>query len=183
MNAIFRTQTQRADTISLCNGADALVRPISPDDGAALVEFHRHLSDRSCFFRYLTPHPVLRAEEVRHLTCVNGVDRAALVVGVNGALVAVGHYDRLCDPRQAKVALVVGDAFQHQYIASELLRRLAHLARMAGVSQFKVEVLSEDATMLSVFREAGFALSSTCRSDTVEITMNIASNLETVPST
>jgi hypothetical protein len=54
---------------------------------------------------------------------------------------------------------------------------------MAGVSQFKVEVLSEDATMLSVFREAGFALSSTCRSDTVEITMNIASNLETVPST
>ena len=116
------------------------------------------------------------------MTCVDGVNRAALVVEVNGALVAVGCYDRLGDPRQAKVAIVVGQAFQHQYIASELLSRLAHLARMAGVSQFKTEVLCEDATMLSVFEEAGFALSSTHGSDTVEITMDITSNLETVLS-
>ena len=54
---------------------------------------------------------------------------------------------------------------------------------MTGVSQFKAEVLSEDATMLSVFEEAGFALSSTRGSDTVEMTMDITSNLETVPST
>ena len=117
------------------------------------------------------------------MTCVDGVDRAALVVEINGAFVAVGRYERLCDPRQAKVTFVVGDAFQHQYIASELLCRLAHLARMAGVSQFNAEVLSDDATMLSVFREAGFALSSTSGSDTVEIAMNITSNVAGVPST
>jgi N-acetylglutamate synthase-like GNAT family acetyltransferase len=183
MDATSRTLEHGADTISLCNGTGALVRPVSPDDGVALVEFHRHLSDRTCYFRYLTPHPFLRADEVRHLTRVDGVNRAALVVEVNGALVAVGRYDRLGEPRQAKVAIVVGDAFQHQYIAAELLGRLAHLARMAGVSQFKSEVLCEDATMLSVFQEAGFALSSTRGSDTVEVTMNITSNLETVPST
>jgi hypothetical protein len=183
MDATSRTQTYGADTITLCNGADAIVRPISPDDGPALVEFHRRVSDQSCFFRYLTPHPILQADEVSHLTCVNGVDRAALVVEVDGAFVAVGRYDRLCDPNQARVAIVVGDAFQHQYIASELLGRLAHVARMAGVSQFKTEVLCEDATMLSVFQEAGFALSSKRGSDTVEVTMNIDSNLEAVPST
>ncbi len=182
MDATSRSPEHETDTISLCTGTSADVRPISPDDGVALEEFHRQLSDRSCFFRYLTPHPYLRPDEVRHLTCVDGVNRAALVVEVNGALVAVGCYDRLGDPRQAKVAIVVGQAFQHQYIASELLSRLAHLARMAGVSQFKTEVLCEDATMLSVFEEAGFALSSTHGSDTVEITMDITSNLETVLS-
>ncbi len=183
MDAPFRTQSHRGDVISLCDGTDALVRPISPDDGAGLAEFHRNLSDRSCFFRYLAPHPALWADEIKHLTCVDGVDSAALVVEVSGALVAVGRYDRLCDPRQAKVAFVVGDAFQHQYIASELLSRLAHLARMAGVAQFNAEVVLEDATMLSVFREAGFALSSASGSDTVEIAMNIASNIDAVPST
>lgn len=174
MDALTRTQNHRVDTISLCNGIDAVVRPISPDDGPALVEFHRQLSDRACFLRYLSPHPVFRADEVEHLICVDGLNRAALVVEVNGAIVAVGRYDRLYDPKQAKVALVVGDAFQHQYIASELLCRLAHLARTAGVSQFAAEVLFEDATTLSVFREAGFALSSRRRSDIVEISMDIA---------
>ena len=183
MDATSRTLGHKADTMSLCNATDALVRPISPRDGAALMEFHRQLSDRACFFRYLGPHPTLRVDEVQYLTCVDGVDRAALVVEVNGALIAVGGYDRLCDPKQAKVAVVVGEAFQHQYIASELLCRLARLARIAGVSQLKAEVLSEDATMLSVFREAGFALSSTSRSNMVEITMNIASNPDTTPST
>ena len=61
MDAASRTQTHGADTISLCNGTDAVVRPISPDDGAALVEFHRRVSDQSCFFRYLTPHLILQA--------------------------------------------------------------------------------------------------------------------------
>lgn len=183
MDATPGTQAHVADTISLCNGTSALVRSVSPDDGVALVEFHRHLADRTCFFRYLSPYPFLRTDEVRHLTCVDGVNCAALVVEVNGALVAVGCYQRLGDPRQASVGIVVGEAFQHQYIASELLSRLAHLGRMAGVSQFKAEVLYEDATMLSVFEEAGFALSSTRGSDTIEITMDITSNLETVPST
>ena len=84
-----------ADTISLCNGTSALVRSVSPDDGVALVEFHRHLADRTCFFRYLSPYPFLRTDEVRHLTCVDGVNCAALVVEVNGALVAVGCYHDL----------------------------------------------------------------------------------------
>ncbi len=94
------------------------------------------------------------------MTCVDGVNRVALVVELNGALIAVGRYERLCDRRQARVGIVVADAYQHQYIASELLCRLAHFGRMAGVSQFKAEVLPENATMLSVFEEAGFPLSS-----------------------
>jgi N-acetylglutamate synthase-like GNAT family acetyltransferase len=79
------------------------------------------------------------------------------------------------DQTQAEVAFVVADAYQHHHIATELLHRLAHIARMAGMSEFKAEVLAENATMPSVFREAGFPLSSTCQWGTIEMTMGIAS--------
>ncbi len=180
MDADSATPMHHVDTITLCNGIEALVRPLSPNDDAALLEFCRHLPDRSRLLRYLSPQSVLSLNDVQRATCVDGVDRVALVVEVNGAIVAVGRYDRLCDPRQAEVAFAVADGYQHQYIASELLCRLAHVARVAGISQFKAEVLLEDATMGSVFREAGFPLSSTRQWDTVEMTLNITSNLEMV---
>ncbi len=169
------SQPPDGNVISLCNGITARVRAISPDDGPALEAFHGRLSDQSKYLRYLSPHPVLSAEEVAHLTCVDGVDRVALVAEVDGKLIAVGRYDRLRDHAQAEVAFVVADAYQHHFIATELLYRLAHEARMEGVSCFKAKVSSEDATMLSVFREAGFALlSSTPQWGTVELTLDIA---------
>ena len=165
----------RGEMMTLSNGTEARVRPITPNDGPALLEFHQNLSDRSRFLRYFSPHPVLSSKEVQHLTSVDGVDRVALVVEVNGELIAVGRYHRLSDQTQAEVAFVVADAYQHHHIATELLHRLAHMARQVGVSQFKAAVLVENATMLSVFREAGFPWSSTCQWGTVEMTMDIAS--------
>jgi GNAT superfamily N-acetyltransferase len=166
------------DVMSLSDGAEARVRPISPQDGPALVKFHRGLSDRSRFLRYFSPHPSLTADEVLHLTCVDGFDRVALVVELNHELIGIGRYERLGDPAQAEVAFVVADAYQHHHIATELLHRLARIARAAGVVQFKAEVLTENATMLSVFREAGFPVSSTLEWGTVELTIDIAPVLE-----
>ena len=171
--------TRRDEEIPLCDGTNALVRAISPDDGPALVEFHRLLSDRAHFSRYFSADTVLSAEEIRRLTCVDGWNRVALVVESNGVLIALGRYDRLRDPRQADVAFVVADAYQHQYIASELLCRLAHIARMAGVSQFRAAIAAENATMLAVFAEAGYPeSSSTPCGGPVEKTLDIVSSLQ-----
>ena len=122
--------------------------------------------------------PVLTFDEIQRLTCVDGWNHVTLVAENNGALIALGRYDRLPDPRQAEVAFAVADAHQHHHIASELLRRLAHVARMAGVSQFKAEVLPENATMLAVFEEAGFPVSSSMRRrGSIEMTLDIVSSL------
>jgi len=174
-----RTQAHGDEEIPLCNGTYALVRPVAPGDGPALVEFHRQLSGRAHFPRYFSQHPVLNFEEIQHLTCVDGWNRVALVAETNDALIAIGRYERLPDPLQAQVAFAVADAYQHQYIASELLRRLAHVARMADVSQFKAEVLPENATMLAIFEEAGFPVSSSiCRQGSTEMTLDIVSSLQ-----
>ena len=174
-----RTQVHSDEEIPLCDGTYSLVRPVSRDDGPALVEFHRQLSGRAHFPRYFPKGPVLTFDEIKQLTCVDGWNHVTLVAETNGALIALGRYDRLSDPRQAQVAFAVADAYQHQYIASELLRRLAHAARMAGVSQFKAEVLPENATMLAVFEEAGCPVSSSilCQGS-IEMTLDIVASIQ-----
>ena len=174
-----RTQAHADEEIPLCDGTYALVRPVSRDDGPALAEFHRLLSGRAHFPRYFSEDPVLNFDEIQDLTCVDGWNHVTLVAETNDALIALGRYDRLPNPRQAQVAFAVADAYQHQYIASELLRRLAHVARMADVSQFKAEVLPDNATMLAVFEEAGFPVSSSIhRRGSIEITLDIVSSLQ-----
>jgi len=49
MDSQSRAQALGNEEIPLCGGTYALVRPISPDDAPALVEFHRQLSGRSHF--------------------------------------------------------------------------------------------------------------------------------------
>ena len=173
------TQVHGDEEILLSNGTYALVRPVSRDDGPALVEFHRQLSVRAHFPRCFPEDPVLSFHQIRGLTCVDGWNHVTLVAETNDALIALGRYDRLPDPRQAQVGFAIADAYQQQYIASELLRRLAHIAKMAGVSQFKAEVQPENTTMLAVFEEAGFPVSSSIRGrGSVEMTLDIVSSLQ-----
>ena len=165
--------------LALCDGTNALVRPVSPDDGPALVEFHRHLTGQPHFPRYFSSRAQLDSEEVELLTCVDGWNHVVLVVESNETLIALGRYDRAGDQRQADVAFAVADNYQQQYIASELLYRLAHAARLAGVSRLIAEVRSENATMVSVFQEAGYPLAWSPRElGSTAMTLHIASGLQ-----
>ena len=99
-----RTQVHSDEEIPLCDGTYSLVRPVSRDDGPALGEIHRHLSGRAHFPRYFPKGPVLTFDEIKQLTCVDGWNHVTLVAETNGALIALGRYDRLSGPRQAQVA-------------------------------------------------------------------------------
>ena len=149
------------------------VRPIEPTDAAALLRFHAHLSDRSVQLRYFYPHRELGPDEVAHLTCVDGFDRAAFVVEHESEIIAVGRYDRLDDRCCAEVAFVVADEFQHHGLGTMLLQRLVENARRAQISEFRASVLAENTAMLAVFRQAGFPMTQTRACDVVELSMRI----------
>jgi RimJ/RimL family protein N-acetyltransferase len=149
------------------------VRPIAATDAAALLRFHAHLSPRSVHLRYFFPHPELQPNEVTHLTCVDGVNRAACVVEHDGEIIAVGRYDRLEDPRSAEVAFVVADEFQHHGLGTMLLERLTERARRIGIGEFKASVLAENSAMLAVFHGAGFPVTQSRTLDVVELVMEI----------
>jgi GNAT superfamily N-acetyltransferase len=161
------------ESITLAEGVTVTLRPIAPADAAALVEFHRLLSDRTVFLRYFYPHRALGTEEVEHLTRLDGRDRLALVVECAGELVAVGRYDRLAGHSEAEVAFVVADAFQHHGLGTLLLQRLARAARLVGITTFSADVLTENSRMLALFHASGFVTTSSVECGTVHLQMAI----------
>jgi RimJ/RimL family protein N-acetyltransferase len=135
-----------------------ILRPIRSDDALALIDFHRDLSPQSVYRRFFSVHPRLSPAEVERFTCVDAVDRLALVAEDDGRLIAVGRYDREPGTPEAEVAFVVADRFQHQGIAPLLLDALAAAAWPRGIRTFTAIVLPENRDMLDVFRHSGFVV-------------------------
>jgi GNAT superfamily N-acetyltransferase len=149
------------------------LRPIRPDDADLLVGFHSRLAPRSTYLRFFTFHPTLSAGEVERFTLVDYVDRLALVVEVEGKLIAVARLDRHVGTSEAEVAFVVADDYQHHGIGSLLLDELARAARARGITTFLADTLSENHTMLDVFRHSGFEMSTNTEYGTVTLRFGI----------
>jgi GNAT superfamily N-acetyltransferase len=145
------------------------LRPIRPDDGAMLIAFHRHLAPRSIYLRFFTFHPTLTEAEVQRFTCVDYVNRLALVAEIEGRLIAVARFDSKPGDVEAEVAFVVADEYQHHGIGSLMLDELARAARRRGITTFRADTLAENHTMLDVFRHAGFSISSSIDFGTVTL--------------
>jgi GNAT superfamily N-acetyltransferase len=152
------------------------VRAILPDDGKALITFHDHLSDRSCYLRFFSLHRHLSLKEVERFTRVDYRDRLALVAEHDGRLIAVGRYDRRPGSTEAEVAFVVADECQHHGIGSFLLDCLAEAARARGIATFVADTLEENLTMLRVFTHSGFPITRHCEYGTVAMRFSIALN-------
>jgi GNAT superfamily N-acetyltransferase len=150
------------------------IRPIRPDDGARLESFHRHLSKQSVYLRFFSYHPVLSPKEVERFTTVDYRNRMALIVECDTELVAVGRFDRTPDSAEAEVAFVVADEYQHHGIATLLLDELARTALERGITAFTASTLAENRTMLAVFFNSGFHVTSSRYSETITLEFSIA---------
>jgi GNAT superfamily N-acetyltransferase len=159
--------------VEVPTGATLHLRPIRSDDAGKLVEFHALLSFDSIYRRYFSLHPVLSANEVKHFTRVDYVNRLALVVEDNGELVAVGRYDRYPESTTAEVAFVVRDDYQHLGLGHRLLGALAAAAWERGITNFSAETLSSNHAMISVFRHSGFAVSTSSEFNETRVRFSI----------
>ena len=134
---------------ALRDGTRVLVRPIRPDDKAALSAGLVQLSDLSVHRRFLSPKPSFSSSELRYLTEVDGHDHVAFVVEMPTAparhVVAVGRWVRLADdPTTAEAAIVVADPLQGRGLGSLLADLLAREAVTQGVSRFSATMLSDN---------------------------------------
>lgn len=141
--------------VLLRDGSTMRVRPIRPDDAAALQAFHVAQSERSTYFRFFAPLRRLPERDLDRLVTVDHVDRVALVVTGGTSIVAVGRYDRVA-PDRAEVAFNVADTLQGRGLGSVLLEHLAAAARERGIRTFVADVLPGNARMIRVFTDAGY---------------------------
>lgn len=98
--------------------------------------------------------PSLPDRLVNYLTHVDYLDRYALVATEDDEIVGVARFERTGRDR-AEVAIVVADELQGKGLGTELLTRLAGVARRRGIALFEGEVLGLNTQMIDLVRHLG----------------------------
>ena len=159
-----------ADVV-LSDGRTVRIRPIRPDDGPRIVDFHGRQSPESIYFRYFAPP---RAEGGRGHPSPRRLRRPH---GVRGA---ARRPDDRRGPLRPLAAAVRGRSGllrrrrpPGQGLATVLLEYLAVAARRAGISAFTATVLPTNQRMVGVFRAAGFQVRSTFDEGVIEVHLDL----------
>ena len=172
----------REEDVVLRDGSTLRLRPTTPADEAALLEFFERLSPES---RYLRFQGAVRVDA--HLVAAVGRSDGRETLSLIGELtdaggttrvVALGTFVRLRDPSRAEVAFAVADDLQRHGIGSRLLERLAANARKEGIERFVAQVLPGNAAMLHVFGETGFEVQRRFVGGVVEVEFELSSSPE-----
>ena len=142
--------------VLLRDGSTLRLHAARPADYEDIVTFYEGLSPQS---RYLRFHAMVRAEiAARAAVESSGVDRVSLIARHAGRVIAACSYQGLREPGVAEIGLAVADAEQRRGIGTRMLEQLAAIAAERGLRRFDAVVLSTNRVMLSVFRNAGFAI-------------------------
>jgi nucleotide-binding universal stress UspA family protein/GNAT superfamily N-acetyltransferase len=144
--------------VSLPGDRDVVLRPIGPEDGAALQAAFERLSPESRYRRFFTSVSELAEGDVRYLTDVDHHDHEALVAlaGDGGDLVGVARFVRT-GPAEAEPAIVVADDWQGCGLGTVLLDALADRAREEGIEVFRASVLAENPEAIRLLTRLGDA--------------------------
>ncbi|HUI43981.1 MAG TPA: bifunctional acetate--CoA ligase family protein/GNAT family N-acetyltransferase [Terriglobia bacterium] len=159
--------SQYAAPWTLKDATAVMIRPIRPEDEPLMVEFHRALSDRSVYLRYL--HTVSLDYRVAHerLTriCFVDYDREMVLVAEHRAgegraaeIAAVGRLTRQAGSDEAETAILVRDSYQNRGLGTELVRRLIEVARAEKIRCVSAETLAENVEMQQICHKLGFEL-------------------------
>jgi RimJ/RimL family protein N-acetyltransferase len=146
--------TQPAKRVVVGNSLELLLRPVGPDDKRLLAQAFERLSPETRYRRFFAPVERLSDRDLRYLTEVDHHDPEALAAinPENGMIVGVARYIRSDQPSEAEVAVVVGDPWQGQGVATALLQELVRRAREEGIDHFLALVMSDNTEALDLFR-------------------------------
>ena len=128
------------------------IRPIEPGDVDALRRMFFRLSPETVYRRFFRPIREPSPKVLEYLTHVDHDRRDALVMVVDGEIVAVARYDRAEGTDDAEVAVVVEDAWQGRGIGRRLVARLSHLAQDRGVTAFTATMLGDNRAAAGLMR-------------------------------
>ncbi|WP_216695094.1 bifunctional acetate--CoA ligase family protein/GNAT family N-acetyltransferase [Dietzia psychralcaliphila] len=151
------------------DGRAVRIRPVLPNDSDKITRFHSSLSERTRYLRYFGSHDVLSAKELQRMTNVDYRDRMAFVAELGAEIIGMAIYERLPDSTFAEVAFTISDQHQGRGLGSIFLEHLAGSAAECGIDHFEAEVLSENRSMIQVFRRAGYEISRSFDGSTLHL--------------
>ena len=158
--------------VVLRDGSTVCVRQVTVEDVDTLRDFLISLSSESLYFRFLGICALTR-DRVRAL--VDNPRGTAIAAESGRRVVAfAGFYRDPAHDDRAEVAFAVADALQGHGIGTRLLEHLAGLAREQGIRTFDAYVLAGNRRMLDVFRDSGFAMTTTQDRGVLQVSLSLS---------
>jgi acetyltransferase len=177
--AVHPYPSQLSTPYRLADGSEVVVRAIRPEDEPLIVELHEGHSEHTIRMRFFSLVRHLSRDSLIRL-CHLDYDREVALVAEHrdaaGAphIVAVSRYHSHPETGSAEFAVVVTDAWQGKGLGWHLMRRLIEVARQRGVKRLVGSVLAENAAMIRLTKDLGFAIRPTDDSTVVEAVMELA---------
>ena len=148
-------------TITLRDGARAMLRPIAPEDKPLVAAAFERLSEESRYRRFFATKNELSRAELAYLVDVDHKDHEAIIAidPSSGEMLGVARYIRSKDDPQAaevaEVAVTVADDWQRRGLGRALLSRLTYRARREGVRRFSALVQADNPGALRLLEGVG----------------------------
>jgi acetyltransferase len=164
------------------DGSLVNIRPIRPEDEPLVVEFHKHLSEQSVYFRYFRVMDYRQRVAHERLTriCFIDYDREIALVAerkranADGTeILGVGRLVKLAGGREGEFAVLIADQVQRKGLGSILLRRIVDIARAEKLKCVTGSILTENIGMLKVAERLGFKISAALGDDTATALLEI----------
>jgi acetyltransferase len=138
-----------------------LLRAIRPEDEPAENEMLSSLSQETLRTRFFSVFKDISHERLI-LFCNIDYDRHMAIVAEmeeNGKkkMIGVARLIMNQDLTSGEVAVLVQDKFQGEHLGSKFVEILIGIARERGLEEIRADVLSENKSMLNVFRRLGFS--------------------------
>ncbi len=149
----------------LRDGRNVVIRAITREDKAAMLEAYHGLDPATLYMRFFAPRREPTAKELREWTEVDFVSTTRLVACIaadDGSERIIGGASSFrlagAEAASAEISFTVEEDFQGQGLAGKLLWHLAHMARAQGVRRFIAETLPANQAMLAVFERSGLPM-------------------------
>lgn len=139
------------------DGVAIHVRPVKPDDEAALAEFFRHVTPEDLRFRFLTGLQEVGRDRLAAMTQIDyRRTMNFLAFAEDGLLIATAML--ACDPDgvRAELAISVRADFKGRGVSWTLVQHVLDYARAEGIETVESVESSDNHAALKLEREAGF---------------------------
>ena len=158
-------QREGEEILSLWDGTEIHIRPITREDEARLKRSHESLSEESIYDRFMGFRRTLPDDEARYLTGLDYDRHMALVATIRREgeedIIAVARYILIdAEPGTAEFAIVVNDSFQRRGLGSILMQRLAEYGAAHNVHTFLGLTHGDNLRFLRFVQQLGLPIES-----------------------
>jgi GNAT superfamily N-acetyltransferase len=158
-------------TSAVVGGQRIGLRLLEPDDGNMIRRFYWRLSRDTIYSRFMGPVIPPADAMVRRLIDVDHRDRDALIAVDARGIAGVARYATLPGQATYEVAVVVADDWQGKGLGRLLITRLAHIARLRGITRFHATMFGDNKRAQALVR--GLSPRATMHFDAGEVEADI----------